>query len=251
GAEGRRIVFFLFSPPPTPPRHAVRRYGEKPRNDSEAGATERLSFCFTGDAEASDLPKRRRRHCARPAFSAAVSTTRREAQGSRASVYAWRAHPPDDAGLPLHGLLPQRLRGESVLGQPGIRRVVGELPTRRYVRTRVSRGSQRHVARGRGVQRHCGSGAVSAIASAMGRGRIRVVGWSFGRFLTAMGLARNSDLFKAGVDFHGVHDWSRSVARQYGARLDRYEKGDLSQAMETAFKASPDADIATWTSPVL
>ena len=23
-----------------------------------------------------------------------------------------------------------------------------------------------------------------------------------------MGLARNSDLFKAGVDFHGVHDWS-------------------------------------------
>jgi len=25
--------------------------------------------------------------------------------------------------------------------------------------------------------------------------------------LTALGLARNSDLFAAGVDLHGVHDW--------------------------------------------
>ena len=25
--------------------------------------------------------------------------------------------------------------------------------------------------------------------------------------MTALGLGRNSDLFKAGVDMHGVHDW--------------------------------------------
>jgi dipeptidyl aminopeptidase/acylaminoacyl peptidase len=81
--------------------------------------------------------------------------------------------------------------------------------------------------------------------------RIGIWGGSYGGLLTALGLARNSDIFKAGVDFHGVHDWSRTVARQFGARTDRYEKGDLAQAMETAFKASPDADIATWTSPVL
>jgi dipeptidyl aminopeptidase/acylaminoacyl peptidase len=81
--------------------------------------------------------------------------------------------------------------------------------------------------------------------------RIGIWGGSYGGLLTALGLARNSDLFKAGVDFHGVHDWSRSVARQYGARSDRYEKGDLTQALEVAFKASPDADIGTWTSPVL
>ena len=81
--------------------------------------------------------------------------------------------------------------------------------------------------------------------------RIGIWGGSYGGLLTALGLARNSDLFKAGVDFHGVHDWSRSVARQSGARTDRYEKGDLDAAMQTAFKASPDADIATWTSPVL
>jgi dipeptidyl aminopeptidase/acylaminoacyl peptidase len=81
--------------------------------------------------------------------------------------------------------------------------------------------------------------------------RIGIWGGSYGGLLTALGLARNSDLFKAGVDYHGVHDWSRSVARQAGARTDRYEKGDLDKAMETAFKASPDADIGTWTSPVL
>jgi dipeptidyl aminopeptidase/acylaminoacyl peptidase len=81
--------------------------------------------------------------------------------------------------------------------------------------------------------------------------RIGIWGGSYGGLLTALGLARNSDLFKAGVDFHGVHDWSRTVARQAGSRTDRYEKGDLAQAMETAFKASPDADIATWSSPVL
>ena len=81
--------------------------------------------------------------------------------------------------------------------------------------------------------------------------RIGIWGGSYGGLLTALALSRNSDIFKAGVDFHGVHDWSRSVARQYGPRLDRYEKGDIAAAMETAFKASPDADIATWTSPVL
>lgn len=81
--------------------------------------------------------------------------------------------------------------------------------------------------------------------------RIGIWGGSYGGLLTALALARNSDLFKAGVDFHGVHDWSRTVARQYGARTDRYEKGDLAEAMAVAFKASPVADVATWTSPVL
>ena len=38
--------------------------------------------------------------------------------------------------------------------------------------------------------------------------RIGLWGGSYGGLLTAMGLARNSDLFAAGVDLHGVHDWS-------------------------------------------
>jgi len=33
------------------------------------------------------------------------------------------------------------------------------------------------------------------------------MGGSYGGYLTAQGLGRNSDLFAAGVDLHGVHDW--------------------------------------------
>ncbi len=40
------------------------------------------------------------------------------------------------------------------------------------------------------------------------RKRIGIWGGSYGGFLTAMALSRNSDIFAAGVDFHGVHDWS-------------------------------------------
>ena len=81
--------------------------------------------------------------------------------------------------------------------------------------------------------------------------RIGIWGGSYGGLLTALSLARDSEIFKAGVDFHGVHDWSRTIFRQYGARLDHYEKGDIAEAMAVAFKSSPIADVATWTSPVL
>lgn len=81
--------------------------------------------------------------------------------------------------------------------------------------------------------------------------RIGVWGGSYGGLLTALALARNSDLFKAGVDIHGVHDFSRSRAENLGPRTWRFEQGDKEAAMETAFKASPVADVATWKSPVL
>jgi dipeptidyl aminopeptidase/acylaminoacyl peptidase len=75
--------------------------------------------------------------------------------------------------------------------------------------------------------------------------RIGLWGGSYGGYLTAMGLARNSDLFKAGVDMHGVHDW----------RIERddlpKEAPDLQQAMDLAFKSSPNSSIDKWRSPVL
>src|SRR5260370_27268144 len=37
--------------------------------------------------------------------------------------------------------------------------------------------------------------------------RIGLWGGSYGGYLTALGLARNSDLFAARGDLHGVHDW--------------------------------------------
>ena len=36
-------------------------------------------------------------------------------------------------------------------------------------------------------------------------------GGSYGGYLTALALARASDLFAAGVDVHGVHDWRRTI----------------------------------------
>jgi len=81
--------------------------------------------------------------------------------------------------------------------------------------------------------------------------RIGIWGGSYGGYLTAMGLARNSDIFKAGADLHGVHDWSRFMDTWYGERAKRYEKGDFDAAMKSAFESSPIASIDTWKSPVL
>ena len=76
-------------------------------------------------------------------------------------------------------------------------------------------------------------------------GKIGLWGGSYGGYLTAMGLARNSELFAAGVDMHGVHDWS--------GFLDEFPKDapDREAALKLAFQSSPNAAIATWRSPVL
>jgi len=81
--------------------------------------------------------------------------------------------------------------------------------------------------------------------------RIGIWGGSYGGYLTGLALARNSDLFKLGVDIHGVHDWSRLVQERMGRQQDRYEKGDREEAVKVAWSSSPDADIQSWRSPVL
>jgi len=69
--------------------------------------------------------------------------------------------------------------------------------------------------------------------------RIGKWGLSYGGYLTAMALARNSDIFKVGVDMAGVHDWSQL-------------RGRLNEDMrKTAWESSPVAHIETWLSPVL
>jgi dipeptidyl aminopeptidase/acylaminoacyl peptidase len=68
-------------------------------------------------------------------------------------------------------------------------------------------------------------------------------GGSYGGYLTALGLARSSSLFAAGVDFHGVHDWS--------ARAGASGASAATDAARTAFESSPMASVKTWRSPVL
>jgi dipeptidyl aminopeptidase/acylaminoacyl peptidase len=81
--------------------------------------------------------------------------------------------------------------------------------------------------------------------------RIGIWGGSYGGYLTALALARNADIFKAGVDLHGVHDWSRLLDEWAGKVSSRYEKGDREKAMEVAWNSSPDASIEGWRAPVL
>jgi len=76
--------------------------------------------------------------------------------------------------------------------------------------------------------------------------RIGLWGGSYGGYLTAMGLARASDLFAAGVDLHGVHDWS-DWFRDVMGDDDR----DRAEARRIAFASSPMADVRHWRSPVL
>ena len=77
--------------------------------------------------------------------------------------------------------------------------------------------------------------------------RIGLWGGSYGGYLTAMGLSRASDLFAAGVDFHGVHDWNQGI-RTFIPDYSVHDDPDFSRR---AFGASPLSTVDTWKSPVL
>ncbi len=77
--------------------------------------------------------------------------------------------------------------------------------------------------------------------------KIGIYGGSYGGYLASLALARDSDLFKVGVDIHGVHDLDGRYAIP-----DGYEKApDYEHAKKIAWESSPMPDLATWTSPVL
>ncbi len=64
--------------------------------------------------------------------------------------------------------------------------------------------------------------------------RVGLWGLSYGGILTAQGLARDSDLFAAGVDIAGVHLWGNSI-----------DPDDVS------YRSSSVSEVENWTSPVL
>lgn len=77
--------------------------------------------------------------------------------------------------------------------------------------------------------------------------RTGIWGGSYGGYLTALALARASDMFAAGVDFHGVHDWN------IGNHIDPapYDPETATKAARVAYASSPMASVGTWRSPVL
>ena len=77
--------------------------------------------------------------------------------------------------------------------------------------------------------------------------RLGLWGGSYGGYLTALGLARASDMFAAGVDFHGVHDWNKVIGNFNAS----YDPAKNTAAAKLAFDSSPLASMDTWKSPVL
>lgn len=77
--------------------------------------------------------------------------------------------------------------------------------------------------------------------------RIGIYGGSYGGYLTAFALGRNSNLFTAGVDISGPH--SRVPTKSYAAGYEHAP--DAALADTVAWNSSPIADVDTWTSPVL
>ena len=77
--------------------------------------------------------------------------------------------------------------------------------------------------------------------------KIGLWGGSYGGYLTALGLARASDLFAAGVDLHGVHEWNQEIENF----IPSYEADKRMDVARLAFQSSPLAYVGTWKSPVL
>jgi dipeptidyl aminopeptidase/acylaminoacyl peptidase len=84
--------------------------------------------------------------------------------------------------------------------------------------------------------------------------RIGIWGASYGGYLTALGLGRNSEVFAAGVDLHGVHDRLGAASPTqlaHAAVGDGLSEADVKQALRVEFESSPIAAVTTWKSPVL
>ena len=77
--------------------------------------------------------------------------------------------------------------------------------------------------------------------------RIGIWGGSWGGYLTALALARASDLFAAGVDISGVHNWNFEIPDWVPSYYDQRQP----ETMRVAFESSPLAYVKTWRSPVL
>jgi dipeptidyl aminopeptidase/acylaminoacyl peptidase len=77
---------------------------------------------------------------------------------------------------------------------------------------------------------------------------IGIWGGSWGGFLTALALARGSDLYAAGVDMSGVHDWNIDHPENFSISDSA---PDPNARWRLAWQSSPMSSVKTWRSPVL
>jgi dipeptidyl aminopeptidase/acylaminoacyl peptidase len=91
-----------------------------------------------------------------------------------------------------------------------------------------------------------GAGRFLAARRDVDANRIGLWGGSYGGYLTAMGLARAPELFAAGVDLHGVHDWNVGIAN-----FVDYDPEARPEVARLALESSPMYDLSRWEDPVL
>jgi len=85
-------------------------------------------------------------------------------------------------------------------------------------------------------------GGATYLQSRAGVDRSRIGAWggSYGGYLTAMALARDSNVFRVGVDFHGVHNWATEL-----------HIPPTDPDYKLAYDSSPMAFVKGWRSPAL
>jgi dipeptidyl aminopeptidase/acylaminoacyl peptidase len=83
--------------------------------------------------------------------------------------------------------------------------------------------------------------------------RIGIWGGSYGGYLAALALGRNSDVFAAGVDIHGVHRRQPAIPIEDAPRalMDGVSEEVMKGMLEAAWLSSPVSTVPTWKSPVL
>lgn len=85
-----------------------------------------------------------------------------------------------------------------------------------------------------------------AIQPNIDKTKIGIYGGSYGGYLTALALGKDSKLFAAGVDIHGVNNRFSSQAAE-----GKEPAPDAALAAKIALSSSPVSYINTWTSPTL
>ena len=105
----------------------------------------------------------------------------------------------------------------------------------------------RHV--GRELQDDITDGTRWAIAQGIADPhRIAIMGWSFGGYSTLMGLIREPDLYRCGIDLAGVTDWKAIL--KYDLAISKDNKEEMADLLGDPGKDAADLDEISPTNHV-
>ena len=128
-----------------------------------------------------------------------------EPQGLRVDLPARRPAPGDAAGLPLLRHVLEPVRAQPVPGEPRLRRALRRLSRRHYAPYSFRNAPNTGTTQASEYRDILGGVEFLKRRADVDPERIGTHGLSWGGYLVALGLARNSDIFKVGFDMAGMH----------------------------------------------